>query len=347
MCRGCCPLGALRPAHEQADRDFLERAEHPDLFALPSGGGFDPGKRARSLDDDGRFVGRRDGPPRSAVLRALTALLAPRFGVIDRVLSSMGAKGIGSTDYAEQLRARLLAAWEAEGRMDVKELRLCTKLGLLVQKYRAQQQQQQQQVTREGGGGELVAEERAHGAEALWEEIVARTDELYEVSEAMQPAFLRVCRRVFHDVGQAIDERYGKYAAFTDGGLKDPVRLHEKAVDDYAHRFADGVLPEACVTDVVRARATFTEAKRFRLLDEALRRGYRFDEDGATYRLELVRGKNKFRALDPTHLRMMLYNLELVVEWRDEATGCAPRRPPSRLQLYARLRASLARRANL
>ena len=44
--------------------------------------------------------------------------------------------------------------------------------------------------------------------------------------------------------------------------------------------------------------------------------------------MELVRGKNKFRALDPTHLRMMLYNLELVVEWRDEATGCAPRRAP-------------------
>ena len=170
-------------------------------------------------------------------------------------------------------------------------------------------------------------------------EIVARTDELYEVSEAMQPAFARLQARL-HDVGQAIDERYGKYAAFTDGGLKDPVRLHEKAVDDYATRFADGVLPEACVTDVVRARCTFTEAKRFFLLDEALRRGYRFDEDGRTYRMELVRGKNKFRALDPTHLRMMLYNLELVVEWRDEATVRAP--PPSPCPVGNAIRTALA-----
>ena len=270
-----------------ADRDVLERAEHPDLFALPSGGGFDPGKRARSLDDDGRFVGRRDGQPRSAILRALTALLTPRFGAIDRVLASMGTQGIGSTDYAEQLRARLLAAWEAEGRMDGKELRLCTKLGLLVQKRRAPQQ-----LARDGSSGAHGTQAGAHGAEELWREIVARTDELYEVSEAMQPAFLHVCKRVFHDVGQAIDERYGKYAAFTDGGLKDPVRLHEKAVDDYATRFADGVLPEACVTTWGN-RCTFTEAKRFFLDDGAPprlppRRGRAYLPDGACARQEQV-----------------------------------------------------------
>lgn len=100
------------------------------------------------------------------------------------------------------------------------------------------------------------------------------------------------------------------------------MRLHEKALDDYATRFDDGVLPEACVSDVVRARAVFTQAKRFRRLDEALRKGYRFvGDDGRTNRLTLLRGKNKFRTLDPTHLRMMLYNVELLVEWVDEVTG--------------------------
>ena len=171
--------------------------------------------------------------------------------------------------------------------MDGKELRLCTKLGLLVQKRRAPQQ-----LARDGSSGAHGTQAGAHGAEELWREIVARTDELYEVSEVMQPAFLHVCKRVFHDVGQAIDERYGKYAAFTDGGLKDPVRLHEKAVDDYATRFADGVLPEACVTDVVRARCVH-RGKRFFLLDEALRRspprrGRANLPDGARARQEQV-----------------------------------------------------------
>ena len=36
--------------------------------------------------------------------------------------------------------------------------------------------------------------------------------------------------------------------------FKDPVRIVTKAGDEYRNRFDDGVLPEACVTDVVRAR---------------------------------------------------------------------------------------------
>lgn len=35
-------------------------------------------------------------------------------------------------------------------------------------------------------------------------------------------------------------------------GLVEPVRLHEAAIDNYSTRFADGVLPEACVSDVLR-----------------------------------------------------------------------------------------------
>ena len=35
--------------------------------------------------------------------------------------------------------------------------------------------------------------------------------------------------------------------------LKDPVRIYEKAQDDYAGDFKDGVVPEACVVDVLRA----------------------------------------------------------------------------------------------
>ena len=105
--------------------------------------------------------------------------------------------------------------------MNDKELRLCTKLGLLVQKRRAQRQHAAESGdTSEGGLGadELGAD--GLGAAALWSEIVARTDELYSISEVMQPAFRRVCRAIFDDCGQSMDERYGKYAAFTDGGLR-------------------------------------------------------------------------------------------------------------------------------
>ena len=45
-----------------------------------------------------------------------------------------------------------------------------------------------------------------------------------------------------------------KEAALKMGPLKDPVRVHEKAIDEYAKRFP-GSLAEACVADVLRCRA--------------------------------------------------------------------------------------------
>ena len=50
--------------------------------------------------------------------------------------------------------------------------------------------------------------------------------------------------------GMGVDPR----DALLLGSLKDPVRVHEKGFDDYFGRFEDGVIPEACVVDVVRAR---------------------------------------------------------------------------------------------
>lgn len=169
-------------------------------------------------------------------------------------------------------------------------------------------------------------------AATLWPEICARTDELYELSERCQDDFGRVCRRILEaECGQK-PFHSGKYAGFMDGGLKDPVRTHEKALDDYAARFEDGVLPEACVTDMVRARVVFTEASAFRKLAVVLQQGYREERDAKVWtltrtssaspwpdgprlirvidracacdcslseqvvRLELVRGKNKFSA---------------------------------------------------
>ena len=149
----------------------------------------------------------------------------------------------------------------------------------------------------------------------------------------MQAPFRRVCELLLEECEQDPRETFGRYTALEDGGLKDPIRLHEKAIDDYGGRFDDGVLPEACVTDVLRARAIFTEARRFRRLAAVLAKGYRLELDGRTYRLELLRGKNKFKALDPTHFRCLLYNVWLSVEWVDE--GGVPRRQRALCELQA------------
>lgn len=54
---------------------------------------------------------------------------------------------------------------------------------------------------------------------------------------------------------------------------------------------------------MVRARVVFTEAAAFRKLYLVLQKGWREERpDGTVLRLELVRGKNKFQSLDPSHL---------------------------------------------
>ena len=66
-----------------------------------------------------------------------------------------------------------------------------------------------------------------------------------------------------------------------------------------------------------------------------LSRGYRLEIDGKTYRVELLRGKNKFRTLDPTHFRCLLYNLWLTVEWTE---GGAIRRQRALCELQVKHR---------
>lgn len=199
-----------------------------------------------------------------------------------------------------------------------KEERLLTQLGLLALK-----------------GQRAVGDGSPPNAKGLWHEICACTDQVYVMCEAMEAPFRRVCELLLKECEQDPREAFGRYTALEDGGLKDPVRLHEKACDDYVGRFADGVLPEACVTDVLRARAIFTEARRFRKLASVLSRGYRLEIDGKTYRVELLRGKNKFRTLDPTHFRCLLYNLWLTVEWTE---GGAIRRQRALCELQVKHR---------
>ena len=87
-----------------------------------------------------------------------------------------------------------------------------------------------------------------------WAKILQRTDELYVIATEMLPVFTYALQRVTLDLGSKHEEGSHLMDNVEVGKIKDPVRLHEKATDEYAARFTDGELPEACVTDVLRAR---------------------------------------------------------------------------------------------
>ena len=95
------------------------------------------------------------------------------------------------------------------------------------------------------------------------------------------------------------------------GSLKDPVRVHEKGLDDYFGRFEDSVIPEACVVDVVRARVILDDGPTLVKFLSRLRDGIEVTVGGKPARLELLRLKNKFTVNDPTHFRNVLGNLRL------------------------------------
>ena len=265
----------------------------------------------RSRGVDGAFIRRRDAALCSRTLThpesGINTFVEPRLAALDHALEQDSRLPAGDDDTsAGQLEGTVVAAfpelaqWVDRGRAE-NAVKLLYKLALLVKKRRRLE----------------PLRDPPWSAAALWPEICARTDELYELCESCQDHFVRVCRSLIRDgCGQKLFES-GRYAGYMDGGLKDPVRTHEKALDDYAERFGDGVLPEACVTDMVRARVVFTEAAAFRKLYHVLQKGFREERDGTALRLELIRGKNKFRTLDPSHFRNILYNVILHIEWSE------------------------------
>ena len=299
-------FSGIRQAHDalyateafplEADRASLEQMDLKDHFRL--GGdpeaAYDPAMRTRSVRDG--FIGRRDGAPLSSYLSELsTRLLTPEtLRRLDGLLA-----GLPEAPTDREVEATVVGGL---GVTEVPDRRLCARLAKLVIKRR---------VRGSAGAGALCS------AADLWPEIVARTDEVYELAEALQDRFAYALRAVMRGIGEDPDRRMGAAKACVLGALKDPIRLHEKAMDDYAGRFDDGVLPEACVVDVVRARAIFNDAARFRKMAGALSSGQRFAVDGEVLRLELIRGKNKFRNLEPTHFRAIDFHLCLHVERAD------------------------------
>jgi hypothetical protein len=83
------------------------------------------------------------------------------------------------------------------------------------------------------------------------------------------------------------------------------VRVYEKARDDYAKRFNDAGLPEACVADMLRGRAVCETGGQLLALQELLGNSFSIrvqgegdqvrevEKGGELVTLELVRTKNK------------------------------------------------------
>ena len=103
--------------------------------------------------------------------------------------------------------------------------------------------------------------------------------------------------------------------------LLEPVRLHQKGVDDFSHRFSDGELPEACVPDVLRARVSMPMGQHVVQLVNRLCAGVGFPEGGlelkvaspdaagggeapvAVTEVKVMQMVNRFHDLDPMHFR--------------------------------------------
>jgi hypothetical protein len=138
----------------------------------------------------------------------------------------------------------------------------------------------------------LVAQQLRTGiivsASTLWSKVVARTDEIYLHNEAGYGLVLGMLNKLVLDLD----------ATLSMAPLKDPVRIHEKALNDYENQFSDDVLPEACVLDVIRAKVSAETGEGLYQLLDALRSSkfpvFKGNVEGKDCQIELVRCKNKF-----------------------------------------------------
>ena len=294
-------FSAIRTRHDEvytadafpvaADREALERFSLPDLLVLGPGLGFDPAMRNRNKQSGP--VARRAGAPRSAQLAGLCAVFTP--AALDAVDAAAAAPPPESlADEHAHLTSRLggtlpqLSAAHLEIAVRLAELLIARRQGWAdgrggrrgSKRARGQEEGAADMEVDAGdeggggGGGSGGGAAAALSAAELWREIVERCDEVYEVAEEASPRFEAAVRALFRSVGEDPDARVGAGRAFRAGAMKDPVRLHGKAAKDYAGRFDDGVLPEACVVDVVRGLAVFTSAARFLKMAQALQRGF-------------------------------------------------------------------------
>jgi len=277
---------AIRRKHDEIyaseftsdERQELETMEMINLF-VKKDGALDPNMRQRSSDGS-RFIAARHGGPDSQCLRELNSDFSPR---VLAMLDEMRTDPSG-----ECTRDRVEARLKNQDIIHSDRHSIATRLVLLASKKK------------------LPTTE-------LWPQIMARTDDLYVATEQLLP--------MFHAAMHALRQTFGEEAHLIDltlaETLKDPIRIHEKAEDDYRTKFEDWddevVIPEACVLDVLRGRAVCKTASTLVRLQQLLMQGVTLVVEGQDVQIECLRNKHKFRDLDPMHFRNILNNLRMSV----------------------------------
>ena len=223
---------------------------------------------------------------------------------------------------------------------------MALRMGVLMQKQRLQSfRELQKSQKNQFKAGRKVKEAEPDfpavepgASEEQWMEIVSRTDEIYVVHESINEVFNKIVIKLATEIAREDDEADLMVKEVQYGDMKDPIRLHEKALDQYSTRFPkDAELPEACVNDVTRVRMplrTGVQVKDFimrlsagiQLTEEQLtpiKPSQRAEAEAAAEaksgeapakvvtEIKLMHLVNNFEDLDPTHYRKAACCLKL------------------------------------
>ena len=181
-------------------------------------------------------------------------------------------------------------------------------------------------------------------ADETWTQLVQRTDEIYVVHEHLESTFEAIVKKLTTEVAKDDIEAKLIVKGIEFVSMKDPVRLREKAEEEFADRFSDGVLPEACMNDVTRCRVVLQSGAQIKDFISRIIGGIQLAKGGLTPLMpsekaameaeaEAAGGKapahlaepppiiitelkpmalsNRFEHLDPTHFRNMVCQLKL------------------------------------
>ena len=289
---------AIRAKHDMlyestfaaGDRLRIESVRLPDGFRLSGKRAFDPSMRQRSAFGQ-ELREARGKSPKSAYLSALhSELNASNF------LEKLGDEIIHLAPDAKEAAIRELVASCADPPLGRPGLNI----------FGAEESLRVDHLAVKLG---VLALRQDLSPCKLWEDIWRRTDELYVVTEQCAAVFEQAMRSMLNRAGLSND-------GIVIGPIKDPMRAHEKAMDEYVDRVfepQETFLPEACITDMIRLKAICTNPETMLEIMTTLRKGFEMEIDGVDVRIEFVRIQNNFpSSADAFHFRSFLVNMRVM-----------------------------------
>ena len=322
-------------------RGDLEALWGPSGWLKADSDEFDPAERQK--DQTGtRVVAESHRAIRSTYLKELDdgmreARGASRVPLLDRIDTAMAKVSVGA-QVKEFAQVLLADAGDTSGGTKP-PFSVAVKLGSLLQ-GRREELQKLEATTEKKKKKEIQAKEtiEAKAAEAMWKTMCQRTDEIYMVAEHMEPVFKKVVAKLVTEVGKDQYEADQLTKGIESPGFKDPVRLYEKAQEQFAGRFQDDIMPEACVPDVVRCRVSLVSGASIVQFVRRLISGVEMElakpavpmgdpavaaadaeaklapnavVEKVDTTIKLMQLVNKFHDLDPTHFRSAVCTLKV------------------------------------